>query len=508
MSDLKATDEFQVTISTKNIQSQSNKEQNLFSLAVEMSLDAIIIGELNGIITYVNNAALELRGADDKKELIGKQLLEFVSEKDQNRAWTLSQNSLKTGKSFLDQFKIKRKDGSEIDVEITASIITKDNQPIGFIDIIRSITERKKTEKMLKKQAELIDLSPSAIIVTDEQRVINFWNKGAERLYGFTKDEALGQKINILLKAIYPKPIEEITSYLKDGKQWIAEVTHYSKDNKEMNVQTDWAAFKDRNGEIIEILESNTDITDYKKAEQAVLKIAEERYLKAERMAAIGSIAGMVGHDLRNPLAAIKGAVYVLRKKQASFIGDSGVEMLNTIDQAVNYSDNIISDLLDYSREVHLELEEISTKSLINYIILSLSIPKNIKIFERTGDYQIWADSNKLQRVFVNLIKNAFDAMQNGGQLEITTVYNNDTLDFIFSDSGYGMSEAVLQNIFTPLFTTKAKGMGLGLAICKRLVEAHEGKIAVESVINKGTKFIVSLPVKPKSVSYKASATF
>ena len=164
--------------------------------------------------------------------------------------------------------------------------------------------------------------------------------------------------------------------------------------------------------------------------------------------------------------------------------------------------------MLDYSREVHLELEEISTKSLINYIILSLSIPKNIKIFERTGDYQIWADSNKLQRVFVNLIKNAFDAMQNGGQLEITTVYNNDTLDFIFSDSGYGMSEAVLQNIFTPLFTTKAKGMGLGLAICKRLVEAHEGKIAVESVINKGTKFIVSLPVKPKSVSYKASATF
>jgi PAS domain S-box-containing protein len=92
MSDLKAADELQVSISTENIQSQPNKEQNLFSLAVEMSFDGIIIGELNGIITYVNNAVLELRGASDKKELIGKQLLEFVSEKDRNRAWTLSQN--------------------------------------------------------------------------------------------------------------------------------------------------------------------------------------------------------------------------------------------------------------------------------------------------------------------------------------------------------------------------------------------------------------------------------
>ncbi len=243
----------------------------------------------------------------------------------------------------------------------------------------------------------------------------------------------------------------------------------------------------ERNQMQAKLQEYNTRLEDLVKERTAQLE-------KAQRFAAIGELAGMVGHDLRNPLAGIKNAVYFLRKKQADFIGDNGIQMLNTIDQAIEHSNSIINDLLDYSRDMRLDTEECSTKSLINYVILSLKVPSNIKLQELTSDYTIKMDENKINRVFVNLVKNAFDAMPNGGKLEITSRQNGGYVDFAFADTGTGMSEDVMAKIFTPLFTTKAQGMGLGLAICKRMIEAHNGKISVQSKVNQGTTFTVSLP--------------
>jgi signal transduction histidine kinase len=302
----------------------------------------------------------------------------------------------------------------------------------------------------------------------------------------------------MLLKAKYAIPMKDIIAELKQGKHWMGEITHYTKENKEVIVQTDWVASFGEDANVLEILESNVDITSRKRTEEAALKAAEERFLKAERLAAIGQLAGMVGHDLRNPLTSIKNATYILRKKQANFIGDSGNEMLSVIDRSVDHANTIVCDLLDYSRELHLELEEYSPKSLVNYVILSISIPNNIKISEKTETTNMWLDVNKMQRVFTNLIKNAIDAMPNGGSLEVTSCQKGEIVEFTFADTGSGMSEDVIAKIFTPLFTTKAQGMGFGLAICKRIIEAHGGKIAVESSLNKGTKFLISLPVSPK----------
>ncbi len=161
-------------------------------------------------------------------------------------------------------------------------------------------------------------------------------------------------------------------------------------------------------------------------------------------------------------------------------------------------TDGIISDLLDYSREINLQLEEYSSKSLISNVFLSVTIPKNIKVADKTEDYLIRVDANKIQRVFVNLIENAFDAMPNGGELEISANQDEGSVNFIFADTGTGMSKEVSEKIFTLLFTTKAQGMGLGLAICKRFVEAHRGKISVESKQNIGSAFVVSLPIAQK----------
>jgi two-component system, cell cycle sensor histidine kinase and response regulator CckA len=469
--------------------------RRLLSLAMQLSLDGIIIGDSNGNILYVNKAILDLFNGV-KEDFIGKNVLAFVAKRDKERAFKLSLNAMRTGAGYVGEFTALRKDAAEVAVEVTATVVKDNGQAIGFIDIVRDITERKTAETSLKKQAALIDLSPSAIIIKNSEEIITFWSLGAEKLYGYSKEEALGKKIVDLLKSKHNKPMNEILTELRQGKHWIEEVTHYTKDDREIVVQTDWLAILDNNRKVTEILESNVDITAHRRAEEETLRKAEERYLKAERLAAIGQLAGMVGHDLRNPLAGIKNAVYVLRKKQGSFIGESGNDMLNVIDQAVEHADSIILDLLDYSREIHLQVEEYSSKSLINYSVLSLKVPNNIKIIEKTRNQQVCVDANKMQRVFVNLIKNSFDAMPMGGQLEISSRQDKATFSFIFADAGRGMPEDVIAKIFTPLFTTKAQGMGLGLAICKRFVEAHNGKISVQSIVDKGTTFTVTLPIQ------------
>ena len=219
--------------------------------------------------------------------------------------------------------------------------------------------------------------------------------------------------------------------------------------------------------------------------------------MQSQRYSAIGEMAGMVGHDLRNPLAAIKNAAYFLRKKHGTVIGDTSIEMLNAIDRAVEHANDIVADLLDFSREIHLDLEECSPKSLVNYVLLAINIPSNIKITQSIqSDLMVWVDVSKIERVFTNIIKNAIEAMPNGGTIEISSRQNEGNVEFIFADTGSGMPEDVIGKIFTPLFTTKAQGMGFGLAICKRMVEAHGGKIGVESSLGKGTKFTISLPTE------------
>ena len=230
------------------------------------------------------------------------------------------------------------------------------------------------------------------------------------------------------------------------------------------------------------------------------LEEANERLLKAERMAAIGELAGMVGHDLRNPLSGIKNAVYLLKKRQGHVLDKGGNETLLLMDRAIEHANKIINDLLDYSREMHLDYEECSPKSLVSYSLLTITVPSQIKVLEHVEDSpKIWVDTSKMQRVFTNLIKNANDAMANGGSLEISSRHSEETIEFSFVDTGIGMSEEVIKKIFMPLFTTKAHGMGFVLSICKRVVEAHAGKIEVESALNKGTKFTITLPIKPIS---------
>jgi signal transduction histidine kinase len=236
------------------------------------------------------------------------------------------------------------------------------------------------------------------------------------------------------------------------------------------------------------------------------LKIVQEKLIKAERLAAIGDLASMIGHDLRNPLQGIAGAAYYLRTRNDTPMDQTTHEMIDTIEKCVECSNKIVNDLLEYSREISIESTETTPKNLIEQSLQLIKIPQTVQIKnESENKPKLNVDQRKMEGVFKNIIQNAFDAMPNGGTLSIRTQTNNDKVTFDFTDTGIGMSQETLSKLWTPLFTTKAKGMGFGLSICKRIIEAHGGTISVESTIGKGSSLKVKLPLKGKITNNEQS---
>lgn len=219
----------------------------------------------------------------------------------------------------------------------------------------------------------------------------------------------------------------------------------------------------------------------------------------SQRLAAIEELAGMIGHDLRNPLTGISTATYYLKAKYASAMDERGKEMLRIIEDDIAYSNKIVNDLLEYSRKIHLELQDSTPKSLVEKSLTMLSVPENVQLVNLTEEEpEMRVDLIKMTRAFTNLIKNAFDAMPSGGSLTIKSRKLDDYVKFTLADTGVGMSKETLEKMWTPLYTTKAKGMGFGLPITKRFIEAHGGSISVTSILNKGTTFKITIPLDIK----------
>jgi len=260
------------------------------------------------------------------------------------------------------------------------------------------------------------------------------------------------------------------------------------------------AAIVIENAQLIESLRKAREQLEQKVEERTrELKKAQKQVLKAQRLAVIGELAGMIGHDLRNPLTSINGAAYYVKKQLSSKIDGKVKEMLDIIGKNIAYSNKIINDLLDYSREIKLDITETTPKSIIKEALSLVEIPKNVQVIDLTEDKpKIKVDTAKIKRTFVNIFTNAVEAMPKGGTLTTKSRKSGGNVEFVFSDTGVGVSKKTIEKLWTPLFTTKAKGMGFGLAICKRNVEAHGGSISVRSSRGKGTTVTVTIPARIK----------
>jgi signal transduction histidine kinase len=226
------------------------------------------------------------------------------------------------------------------------------------------------------------------------------------------------------------------------------------------------------------------------------LKEAQERMMRQEKLAAIGKLAGSVGHELRNPLGVITNSIYYLGLKLSA--NDEKIRKhLRIIQEESERANEIISQLLDFARMKNDENTTVDINSLINQTLERTQKPDNVTVTTCLSEHlpTILIGSGRMAQVFQNIIVNAFQAMPEGGELEITDICDNDVIEIAFKDSGVGISPENLQHMFEPLFSTKIKGIGLGLSIAKEIVEQFKGTIEVKSEVGVGSTFLVKLPL-------------
>lgn len=365
--------------------------------------------------------------------------------------------------------------------------------------VARDITEGRQATERIQEQAALLDKAHDAILVRDLEGRILFWNKGAERIYGWTREEAMASHISGIIR----KNEEAYNAVLKDG-EWSGELQKASKDGRKLIVESRWTLLRDRKGSPKSIFVIATDITERKKI--------EAQFLRAQRMESIGTLAGGVAHDLNNILAPIMMSIEIL--KDASRDPQSQ-NILNTLEVSAQRGADIVRQILSFARGMDGNRIEVQPKHLLKDIedIIRSTFPKNIQ-WELSVPYDTWTvlgDPTQLHQILLNLCVNARDAMPDGGLLRINVESRmldgecaamhlqakpGPSVIISVQDTGTGMTPEVMDKIFDPFFTTKeiGHGTGLGLSTVMAIVTSHEAGINVCSEPGKGTTFRLYLP--------------
>ena len=397
-----------------------------------------------------------------------------------------------------------------------------------FVSVFMDITEQKKKnagkleeqerwEQQLviseKRYRMLYETSQDGIMARDLKGRMIDCNKAYTKMLGYSKKELRHINIQQLLPEKWQEKREKIgNKTLQTGRSIVFEGECKRKDGSVFPASVRTWRLTNGKGKVIGLWCIVRDITEQKEFQKNLLdhagileKIIQQRtkQLKdSERLAAIGQTAGMVGHDLRNPLQAVIGELYLARGEvdplPESELKNNLQESIQVIEEQAVYMDKIVSDLQAFVRPVKIDKQPINLKELVTVVLGSVSIPENInmKACMKTAFRQVKADPQLLKRVLINLVTNAVQAMPDGGKLTISAQVNRQGQAVVtVEDTGVGIPEKIKSQIFTPLFTTKPRGQGFGLAVCKRVIEAHGGFINFESQEGKGAKFTIQFPV-------------
>ncbi|HEX3799611.1 MAG TPA: PAS domain S-box protein [Verrucomicrobiae bacterium] len=429
---------------------------------------------------------------------------EHVHPDDRAQALSLLDKAIKYGHRYHVEYRFRRKDGTYIFVEEHGSFLLNErSMPVRMLGTIINITERKNIEEQLRSQARLLDLAHDAILVRDLEDNISYWNQSAERLYGWTMEEALGRNATELLGQGAEKSAEIKRAVLRD-EDWSGELEHRTKDGQEVRVETRLTLVRDPHGNPKSILAINTDVTERKKL--------ETQFLRAQRMESLGTLAGGIAHDLNNVLAPIMLAVKLIEVCPADADRSRLLEMIRSSAQR---GADLVHQVLSFCRGVESRRVECRLAPVLKDLhhMLSETFPKSIRIEPKVAEnlWPVLADPTQLHQVMLNLCVNSRDAMPDGGTLAISVenVVLNGQQTVMASgdkpcphvvievhDTGTGIPEEIREKIFDPFFTTKelGKGTGLGLSTTLAIVKNHGGFINLYSEAGQGTVFRIYLP--------------
>ncbi|MDZ8227674.1 MULTISPECIES: response regulator [unclassified Nostoc] len=376
---------------------------------------------------------------------------------------------------------------------------------------IRYAIERKQTEQKIREQAALLDVATDAIFVCDLEEKILFWNKAAESLYSWNKEEAINKKTRVLWHEKHVSQVEKALNIMMKNGSWEGELHQKTKSGREIIVESRWTLVHEFGNKAQSILIVNTDITQK--------KLLEAQFLRAQRLESIGTLASGIAHDLNNILAPILMTAQLL---EIQIHDERSRRLLQILITNAKRGATLVKQVLSFTRGIEGDRTILQLKHLIVEIqqIIRETFPKSIEVSTQISPnlWPVCGDATQLHQVLMNLCVNARDAMPNGGTLKILAEnllidenYAKMNIDakvghhivITVSDGGIGIQTEILDRIFEPFFTTKqlGKGTGLGLSTVLGIIKSHGGFIDVVSVEGKGSQFKVYLPAQEAAVT-------
>lgn len=461
---------------------------------------------LDKLCNYFNRRWLEFTGRSLEQEL-GEGWAKGVHPDDLNFCLENYMAAFDARQSFQMEYRLRRFDGEyRWLLNSGAPRFTPDGQFAGYIGSCIDITDRKANEQTIREQATLIDVATNAIYVCDLDYRLIVWNKGAERLYGWTSEEAIHQDAIELLHQATSQQLDNAYQAILQQGEWQSEFSKLTKSGQKVIVESRWTLVRNDAGQPVSILMVDTDIT--------AKKALESQFLRTQRLESLGTLASGIAHDLNNILTPILAIAQLLPLK-LPHLDEQNRALLEMLETNSKRGANLVQQVLSFGRGVEgdrtilqlrhllMDLQQMVKQTFPKSISLTMSVPSDL--------WTVSGDATQLHQVFLNLAVNARDAMPHGGTLSIMA--ENRIIDqqyaqmhvnaragafsvVAIADSGTGIPAEILDRIFEPFFTTKelGKGTGLGLSTVIGIVKNHGGFVEVASEVGKGTQFKVFLP--------------
>jgi two-component system sensor kinase FixL len=361
----------------------------------------------------------------------------------------------------------------------------------AMAEVLRNLADLLRDQEI---HSGILDSATDAIVTINEDHVIIGYNRGAEKIFGYSREEALGQD----LKIIIPTPYKE--QHRNFVRRFIAtrsphvigkhvQLTAQRRDGSEFPMSISFSMAEIR-GDLY-FTGIVRDITEYKRM--------EDRLVQAERLAAVGNTVSHIAHEIKNPLAIIGGFARQLQKN--SCLDDKSQHKLGIIMEEVSRLEDMIAQMRDFVKHPSLNKEPGNMEVLLDEVVeifedACQAQEVTLKREKASESPTLSFDRQRIRQVLINLFKNALEVMPHGGELAVATRVREPFLEVSISDTGLGMTPEVKANIFQPYFTTKEKGTGLGLAISQNILEEHGGGITVDSDPGAGSTFTVKIPLQ------------